>query len=375
MGQSAGFGNGKPAAARATGRTLPVGRGWGRLLTNERGAGIVSTRRSGGRGVGASPMPAGYAISRRQFLSTSGSMIAGLSMAVPQAGGRETPPPPRIRFGIVADPHYADTPSRGARHYRESLAKMAECVAAMNARAVDFLIELGDLKDEADSASERQTLQFLKAIEGVLAGFNGPRYHVLGNHDADSIAKAQFLARIENTGLAPASGRYAFDRNGIHFVVLDANFRADGADYDHGNFDWTDSNLPAAELDWLRADLSAASRPTIVFVHQRLDGEGSHYVRNAAAVRGVLGEPSGVIAVFQGHDHGGGYRFLDGIHYCTLKAMVEGPGAANSAYALVEVFDDLRVAVTGFRREPSRELAPPAKSRFDAAEDSGILPG
>ena len=65
------------------------------------------------------------------------------------------------------------------------------------------------------------------------------KYHVLGNHDADSISKEQFLANIKNTNISDGSKYYSFDLKGLHFIVLDANYCADGSDYDHGNFSWT----------------------------------------------------------------------------------------------------------------------------------------
>ncbi|MDD2601278.1 MAG: metallophosphoesterase [Kiritimatiellae bacterium] len=262
-----------------------------------------------------------------------------------------------LRFGIVTDCHYADIASAGTRYYRESDGKLAECVAAMNAERADFLIELGDFKDQGDTAET--TLGYLRDIEQVYAGFNGPRYHVLGNHDMDRISKAQFQSVIKNTGIAPERTYYSFDNQGFHFVVLDANYLADGTNYDSGNFDWTKAYVPQHELTWLAQDLAtAAPRPVVVFIHQLLDAdEGPVYVRNAAAVRAVLEACGRVRAVFQGHHHSGSYRKLGGIHYYTLKAVIEGSGAENSAYALVSAYADGRLSVNGFRRAESRELA------------------
>ena len=89
----------------------------------------------------------------------------------------------------------------------------------------------------------------------------------------------------------------------------------------------------------------------IAFVHQQLDGEGSHCVKNAAAVRQILQENKSVLAVFQGHNHAGHYSAIEGIHYYTSKAMVEGSGSSNNAYAIVEVHEDSGIVVTGYRRE------------------------
>jgi predicted phosphodiesterase len=228
----------------------------------------------------------------------------------------------------------------------------------MNRQQVDFLVELGDFKDQDSPPVEQKTLSYLRAIESVFRKFDGPTYHVLGNHDADSLSKAQFLANIENTGIDLGKSYYSFDYNGVHFVVLDANYKSDGADYDHGNFDWTDANIPQAEQQWLKRDLAASDRPVIVLVHQLLDGDGSHYVKNAAEVLQILEQSGRVLAVFQGHLHVGGYNRMEGIHYYTLKAMVEGPGPENNSYAIVEIQPDMSIIVTGYRKAVSKQLAP-----------------
>ena len=263
-----------------------------------------------------------------------------------------------VKFGIVTDCHYADADTVGTRFYRHSFEKLAECVEAMNDQEVDFLVELGDFKDQDSPPDDQKTLSYLRAVESVFRKFKGPTYHVLGNHDADSLSKTQFLNNIENTGIDPGRSYYSFDFNGVHFIVLDANYRSDGIDYDHGNFDWTDPNIPPAELQWLRQDLAAARKPIIVFVHQLLDDAGSHYVKNAAEVRQILKQSGKVLAVFQGHRHDGSYNLVEGIHYYTLKAMVEGSGPENNSYAIVDVRPDMSINVTGYRKAISKKLAP-----------------
>ena len=263
-----------------------------------------------------------------------------------------------MKFGIVTDCHYAEADTAGTRFYRHSLYKLDECVEAMNTHKVDFLAELGDFKDQDSPPVEQKTLSYLRAVESVFRKFDGPTYHVLGNHDQDSLSKAQFLANIENSGIDPGRSYYSFDLDGVHFVILDANYKSDGTDYDHGNFDWTDANVPPAELQWLRRDLAASRGAVIVLIHQLLDGAGSHYVKNAAEVRQVLEQSGRVMAVFQGHQHNGGYSQIEGIHYYTLKAVVEGPGPENNSYAVVEVRPDMNINITGYRKAVSKQLAP-----------------
>ncbi len=299
-----------------------------------------------------------WVITRRLFLKASAATLAGLAVA-PLSCTLQTLPGRRqgtARFGIVTDSHYADADTIGSRYYRHSLDKLAECVGLMNTQKVDFLIELGDFKDQNNPPVEQRTITYLRAVEKVFQNFKGPTYHVLGNHDIDSISKKQFLNNVENTNIDPTKSYYSFDFNDLHFVILDANYRADDTDYNHGNFDWTDANIPPAGLNWLKQDLTATRGPAIVFIHQLLDGTGSVYVNNAAEIRQILEQSGKVSAVFQGHHHEGSYSRIEGIHYYTLKAMVEGSGEENNSYAIVEIRPDRSINITGYRKAVSKEL-------------------
>jgi len=292
-------------------------------------------------------------------LKSSATALAGLTLtpfSCSSPAGRNRIPG-TVRFGIVTDCHYADANTVGTRYYRDSLDKLGECVEVMNVQKVDFLVELGDFKDQDSPPDEPKTLSYLQAVESVFCKFEGPTYHVLGNHDTDSISKVQFLTNIENTGINPNRSYYSFDYQGLHFFVLDANYKSDGADYDHGNFDWTNANIPPAELQWLRQDLATSRGAVIILIHQLLDGIGSYYVKNAAEVRQILEQSGRVLAVFQGHHHDGGYSLINGIHYYTLRAVVEGPGPENNSYAIVEVRPDMSINITGYRKAVDKYLA------------------
>ncbi|MBN2181443.1 MAG: metallophosphoesterase [Sedimentisphaerales bacterium] len=297
-----------------------------------------------------------WIITRRDFLKAS--VLAGISAASLPGCSQIILPGTKARFGIITDSHYADTDTRNNRYYRESAAKLAECIDLMNQQKVDFLVELGDFKDQDEPPVEEKTISHLRDIEKVFRRFRGPKYHVVGNHDIDSISKKQFLENIINTDIRAGSAYYSFESRGVHFVVLDANYRKDETAYDSGNFTWTDTHIPTLQLEWLRQDLAATSLPAIIFVHQLLDGTGGLYVDNAREVRDVLQASGRVLAVFQGHKHDGDYKIIEGIHYYTLKAVVDGSGAENNSYAVVEVLGDNGITVTGYRKAVSRELSP-----------------
>eukprot|EP00928_Gymnodinium_smaydae_P045934 TRINITY_DN30579_c0_g1_i1.p1 TRINITY_DN30579_c0_g1~~TRINITY_DN30579_c0_g1_i1.p1 ORF type:complete len:490 (-),score=37.42 TRINITY_DN30579_c0_g1_i1:368-1792(-) len=114
------------------------------------------------------------------------------------------------KFGIITDVHYADAPAKGTRHYRDSLPKVRDAVRDINSSGADFLIELGDFKDDdahycrshkvPSEHCKNITIGFLDEIEEAMAaGFPGPRYHILGNHDVDVLTQAEALAHEKNT--------------------------------------------------------------------------------------------------------------------------------------------------------------------------------
>ena len=297
-----------------------------------------------------------WIISRRQFLKASSS--AALLLTTGAYWACNDPNKPILRIGLVTDTHYADREPAGVRYYRESIPKLQECVNLMNQEKVDLMVHIGDFKDEDPEPQEASTLQYVSDLEAVYAQFKGPRYHVLGNHDLDSINKDQFLERVENTGIDPTSSYYSFDQNGIHIIILDATFRQDGTAYDKGNFEWTDTFIPHEQLNWLQEDLAETNKLTLVFVHQLLDPEQTieHQVKNAAKVRKILENSGRVLAVFQGHQHEGGYHLINNIHYYTLQAVVDHSGTENNSYAILEVKPTGDLVVNGYRRAEGREM-------------------
>lgn len=293
-------------------------------------------------------------------LAASILMLAGMGCQSVPAG------PSLVKFGVVTDLHYAniDTVQGGTRHYRDSLPKLRDALAVFRTDEVDFVIELGDFKDQTvpalkpDGKQELMTLEFLKKVDGELRRIGVPTWRALGNHDMDSISKEQFLATAPNPGAASANPCRSFTNGGIRFIILDANHNLDGADYCKGNFDWQKSMIPSEQLAWLDAELTAAGKlPVIVFLHQPLDADmpAGYAVANAAEVRNRLEAHGQVLAVFCGHEHAGHYSFKNGIHYCTMLGMIEKPYPEN-AFSVIEVLPNRNILVHAHGREISREL-------------------
>lgn len=291
-----------------------------------------------------------------QYLSSGILLLAVGRLPQAQAAPRRT-----LRFGVLTDTHYADRPTAGTRHYADSLQKVDEAIEAFNRAKVDFVIELGDLKDMDAKGTPELTLRYLDSIEQRLRRFDGPLYHVLGNHDMDCITKEEFLAHTSNAGRANGRAYYSFEAQGVRCIVLDANFNADMTPYSRGNFDWRVPNIPTEQLDWLDGELTRHRRqPTIIFLHQMLDSfsdiNKDLCVKNADKAVEIIERHEQVLAVIQGHHHPGHYSFRRGVHYLTLNGMIEQAAPTNS-YAIVEVRPSGDISVDGFKSCPDRELS------------------
>jgi len=278
--------------------------------------------------------------SRRAFLlGTTLVLTNGV-----RANAAPIEPQPTTQFGMITDLHYADKAPSGSRHYRDTLAKLEQASDKIRKASPDFVVELGDLIDAADSVETE--LRYLKRINQEFSQLAQQRHYVLGNHCVDTLKKEEFLSEVQQK-----KSFYSFDSGNTHFIILDSCFRSDGTPYSRKNFKWTDANVPPQELEWLRSDLATNKLPTIVLAHQRLDTKDNHGVRNAADVRKVLEDSGNVHAVFQGHSHKNDYKDLNGIHYCTMVAMVEGKGVENNGFSLVQVKPDASIAIEGFVKQ------------------------
>lgn len=264
-----------------------------------------------------------------------------------------------IRFGIVTDLHYSRRESYGRRFFSQTLEKLETAMKVFNSSNLDFVIELGDFKDQDDQPQRENTLGYLKEVEKAFQVFSGPTYHVLGNHDTDSISKEDFLTYTSNFGKADKKTYYSFLVKGVKFIVLDADYNEDGSPYNCGNYTWTETYIPQEEIEWLRDELKGNTSPTLVFIHQMLDNfsdiDKALCVNNAEEVVAVLEEYGNVFAVFQGHHHAGHYSFRNNIHYWTMKGMING-ALPNNSFAVVEIDPDKNIYIDGFANCEDRIL-------------------
>lgn len=253
-------------------------------------------------------------------------LAVGIGGAIPADSDAASAP---LRIGIFTDLHAHDLDSPAERKVMTNYAeRLSAFVTAMNAWPADLVIELGDFVNGwavlgVDHLGDPFRIpQILEAAEAVYARFNGPRYHVLGNHDVYNLSKEEYLERVNIT-----STYYSFDAGAYFFVVLDAQYDKEGNDH-ASIYAGVRGFIPQPQLDWLAEVLAATDKPTIVCIHQRLDDDfdllaGGPEILNNKEVQAILRDSGVVITVFQGHEHANAYSLIDGIHYITFAPLLE----------------------------------------------------
>ena len=209
--------------------------------------------------------------SRRVFLQQT-SLLTASSVIFPllSESARDPLSSARpLRFGVIADVH------KDVMHDADQ--RLAAFVERATEAKVDFIIQMGDF-----CVPKVANQGFMD----IWRRWKGPNYHVIGNHDTDGgYSREQTVAYYDMP-----SRYYSFEEGDFHFVVLDGNDRP--ADHVSGY----PCYINAEQQAWLKEDLSATTRPTLVMVHQSLERPEDGGVQNGEAIRRILEEAAAVAA-------------------------------------------------------------------------------
>ncbi|PMC35703.1 phosphatase [Bacillus sp. UMB0899] len=287
--------------------------------------------------------------------------VLGIALTATSSAFAKSEEKPKFEFGIVPDAQYCECEINGTRYYTYSLDKLKDAVQTFNSEDVDFTVQTGDLIDR-NLSSFSDILPIYNTIEG-------PKYHVLGNHDfpvtTDEVVDI----------LGMPNQYYDFKYKNWRFVVLDTNDLSlyanpvDSEKYQQAhemynslkatneiNAQTWNGGVSEEQLTWLRGVLKKAAQrqeKVVVLAHMPVYPENNHNVWNDEAVIAELEAAGNVVAYFNGHNHAGNYGVKNGIHYVNLKGMVETDD--TNSYSIVRVYKD-RLEVDGYGRETDRIL-------------------
>ncbi|XP_047314454.1 manganese-dependent ADP-ribose/CDP-alcohol diphosphatase [Impatiens glandulifera] len=304
---------------------------------------------------------------------------------------------PLFSFGVISDVQYADIPDGRSflgvpRFYRHSILVLRRAVEDWNSRnkpKLKFVINLGDIVD--GYCPKDQSFTAVKKIADEFASFDGPVYHMIGNHCLYNLTRDKLLPVLkiqtpENLAYYEFSPVPEF-----RFVVLDGfDVSAIAWPQDHPNtkaaVDFLveknpnlDKNSPIGlnglerrylmfngavgkeQLEWLDGILMESTKlnqKVVLCCHLPLDPNASSpeaLLWNYDEVMNLVHRYKCVKACFAGHDHKGGHSIdCNGIHHRVLEAALECPPGTD-AYGRVDVFDD-RILLYGTDRMKSTEM-------------------
>lgn len=247
-------------------------------------------------------------------------------------------------FGLIADVQYCESKSQGSRYYRNSLTKLNKAINEFNSLDIDFIINLGDLID--------RDYQSYAPVMEILEKSNKEIYHVIGNHDLT--VKNRYKKEVKDL-LTGEETYFSFTRKGFRFIVLNTceistyygsllsankakmildNLKSKGYPNAH---DWN-GQMSRRQIRWFKKQLAeseARGEHVLVFSHHTIEPMGPHNVLNREEMLEITSDYDNIIAWFCGHDHSGSYSKLNGIHFVTMRGMVETPD--STAWSVIEI--------------------------------------
>ena len=203
-----------------------------------------------------------------------------------------------VRFGICTDVH------KDIMHDADK--RLFSFVSEMNQKQVDFTIQLGDFC---------RPYTYNDTFLNIWNSFEGPNYHVLGNHDMDGgFSREETVKYLE----MPAK-YYSFDIQGFHFIVLDGNDQQDSIQTGYPRY------IGEEQKNWLISDLLATDLSCVLFSHQSLEDEWG--IENAAEIRAILEKENKndskqkILACLNGHSHMDTAIQINDIWYVEVNSM------------------------------------------------------
>ena len=240
----------------------------------------------------------------------------------------------KITFAVAGDPH--------SEMIHDGDKRMRSFTRTAKREGADFIIHLGDLTYPNDRSKsncpidkmpenvyDAHVLPTTKDTElplRIFESFDGPSYHVMGNHEFDFSSPESILELydVPNT-------YYSFHMKGWHFIVIDGNYyKSESGEikhYNRGDYFLT-SDLPYVnrdQLDWLREELKKSpEEPVVFFSHQPLfayDGGILNLDEFNEVINEARANGKDIKMFINGHMHVDDLDIIDGTPYYNVNSM------------------------------------------------------
>ena len=242
----------------------------------------------------------------------------------------------KLRVAVVTDIHYGF--DVGNKLGSKAPRLMDHFAKAVNKYKPDCVVDMGD---RISCRNRDMDMGYLRQVKDHFNAIAAPVHHVIGNHDA------KFMSRADNESITGSPGTsYAKDYNGYRLVFWNPNVTIASRE---------GLRLTDDDLNWLRTELKNSDKPVVLFSHVPLDNDpkdyeeevkefsgiaGRFYYAQGHEVRKILEESEKVILCMAGHRHTKRHREINGIHYITQQAMTSswhGTKRPTGAHSFLEI--------------------------------------
>lgn len=236
---------------------------------------------------------------------------------------KDANPSDNLKFGFITDAHCYAKNGKNKDEWElnwRCSKPLSDFVWKMNNDYhPDFVLENGDFIDGKDDRSYADFLDAKKIFDQVSA----PNFHVMGNHEARSFHKDQWLELIGRE-----KPYYYFDAKGYRIIVLNGNNKrlVDGSIVNASpQIESYPGLLDVEQIDWLNNLMNdSKDYPKIVFVHQPpiyTDAKTQpELFIDGGKLRKVFAQ-NNVRAVFSGHVERACNFIEDGVEYYVLPGF------------------------------------------------------
>ncbi|WCJ36152.1 Manganese-dependent ADP-ribose/CDP-alcohol diphosphatase [Euphorbia peplus] len=287
---------------------------------------------------------------------------------------------PLFSFGVISDVQYADVPDGYSfigipRYYRHSIHVLERAVDKWNNHGkLEFVINFGDIVD--GKCPHNESLNAVKKVINNFESFNGPVYHLIGNHCLYNLPRKELLPLLKISGPGGLAYYDFSPAPEYRIIVLDGyDISAIGWPQDHPKTlealefltkknPNSDKNSPEGlvglerrflmfngavgreQMKWLDSVLQDATKlkqKVIVCCHLPLDPGVScleALLWNYDEVMSTIHQYNCVKVCLSGHDHKGGHSVdSHGVHHRSFEAALECPPGTD-AFGYIEVYDN-----------------------------------